>query len=331
MIRKKTVMILGAGASIPYGLPSGEQLFTNICKSLNGRDTPFVKYLLERGFSYPEIKNFRDTLFFSGKCSIDEFLEHRPSFLKIGKCTIAQQLIPYEISDNIFSVNNNLNWYKELYKYMNAKPSEISKNNISFITFNYDRTLEHFLFISLKNSYGLTVQECSEILDGIKILHLHGILGKHPFQNKDAYKYITSFKSNPKDFYMERFQHGYKDTSGYYRDFDMPLSSAMIEESANCINVIHNIDSLSIFEESKNLLNDAEVILFFGFGFHDLNIQRLGLSKLSHNAKYIAGTGIGLSEIQKDSIEQKTNKFIMKHRLYDVDIANFLRQIYILK
>jgi hypothetical protein len=82
MIKKKTVLILGAGASIPYGFPSGDALFEIICKNIKNENSKGTQYLLEAGFTLENILEFGEALFYSGKTSIDEFLEHRKDFWK---------------------------------------------------------------------------------------------------------------------------------------------------------------------------------------------------------------------------------------------------------
>jgi hypothetical protein len=46
--------------------------------------------------------------------------------------------------------------------------------------FNYDRSLEHFLFTALKYSSGKSDDECAGKLKTIPIIHLHGDLGALP-------------------------------------------------------------------------------------------------------------------------------------------------------
>jgi hypothetical protein len=331
MIKKKTVLILGAGASIPYGFPSGDALFEIICKNIKNENSKGTQYLLEAGFTLENILEFGEALFYSGKTSIDEFLEHRKDFLEIGRYSIAMSLIPYEDVSMLYSVPTSIHWYKELYKQMNTLPDKITNNNISFITFNYDRTLEHFLFTSLSKSYNLNIDDGCKLVNKLKIFHVHGNLGNHPYQDVEICKHLFNYRSNPGKFMYNNFKHGCLDKDKYYRDYNVTVSASIIKNCAKNINVIHNIENEDVFEDAKKCLDDAEVVLFFGFGFHILNIERLGLNKINRNGKYIAGTGKGLTEIQKDIIVQKTNKFIMKNRLYDMDITQFLREKYILK
>ncbi|MBL7961455.1 hypothetical protein JNL27_14570, partial [bacterium] len=106
MILENTVLILGAGASMPYDYPSGAVLKQGICRDLTTHTNnvrPPAQELMRTGLDISEIKSFRDALFFSGRQSVDEFLEHRNEFMTIGKRAIAQALIPHESKKNLFN------------------------------------------------------------------------------------------------------------------------------------------------------------------------------------------------------------------------------------
>src|SRR5712692_234585 len=98
MIRRRTLLVLGAGASIPFGFPSGQQLKAKICAGLSNEPVEFVYTLLRAcGFDAALIVAFRDEFARSGRSAVDAFLEHRPDFLAVGKAAIAATLIPYEV------------------------------------------------------------------------------------------------------------------------------------------------------------------------------------------------------------------------------------------
>ena len=67
MIMTPTVLVLGAGASIDYGFPSGRILLTNLLGSLKKESNPYFKLLLECGFDPALIHEFREALDFSGQ------------------------------------------------------------------------------------------------------------------------------------------------------------------------------------------------------------------------------------------------------------------------
>ena len=114
MITKPTVLILGAGASMPYGFPSGEELVMTIDKNLNPRklgshpNPDWIAILKNFGILEKDIHTFRQELLYS-RLSIDSFLGHQPKFLKVGKLAITLSLIQYENENNLFpDINKDL-------------------------------------------------------------------------------------------------------------------------------------------------------------------------------------------------------------------------------
>ena len=135
MITKPTVLVLGAGASIPYGYPSGENLVRDVVLSIS--NTAWKEIYNACGITDSEMYTFRSELHQSQKLSIDAFLEHRPEFLKAGKVAIALSLLSKESPDaiNDFGVRQT-GIYHHLYKNLTTSWKELSNNNIVFITFN---------------------------------------------------------------------------------------------------------------------------------------------------------------------------------------------------
>lgn len=115
------------------------------------------------------------------------FLEHRKEFMSIGKMTIASYLIPCEKDARLREPENN--WYMYLYDRLKSSFEEFEENKISFITFNYDRSLEQFIFEALKSQFNKSPQACAEKIRKIPIIHLYGQLDFLPWQNKNGLSY----------------------------------------------------------------------------------------------------------------------------------------------
>ena len=125
--------------------------------------------------------------------------------------------------------------------------SDFGKNQLTFITFNYDRSLEHFLYTALIHKYGKTTEEVAAILNDIPIIHVHGILGKLPWQ-------ISGTNAS----------RPYNNLSG----------AKEIQSAADQIIIVsEGEDTSAEFQEASNLLKSANRIYFLGFGYNDNNLR----------------------------------------------------------
>ena len=247
MITNPVVFVLGAGASCRFGYPTGRRMLEIIIQNLEVKNgtPPNRQQLLDLSYNDENIDQFTKALSYSGQDSVDAFLEHRPEFIDIGKFTIAQALIPHENLSTLFIAENN--WYQYLFQHLNAPLDDFAKNAISFITFNYDRSIEQFLFTALSNTHGAPVDEVSEVLRGIRIVHVHGQLGYLPWQDANGRPYENVF--------------------------DTSETRARAEK----IKIIYEaIDADEDFVTAQAILKDAARVHFLGFGYHETNMRRLG-------------------------------------------------------
>ncbi len=152
---------------MPFGFPSGEGLVADILATLKEEDSAAAfmdrttgtvttpRNILARALgnlgSEDHIDWFCKTLFMSGLRSIDAFLEHHPQFLKVGKMAIASVLVPREDEQELQGFATS-DWYGLLFNYLHTKFEEFGEN-LTVLTYNYDRSLEHFLLTSLRYSY----------------------------------------------------------------------------------------------------------------------------------------------------------------------------------
>jgi hypothetical protein len=108
MITTPTVLVLGAGASCPYGFPTAKQLKNRICQVFES-NTPAIRLLGDNAAPTENFLQFREAFWRSGTPSVDEFLQGRPEFLNVGKLAIAYCLIPYE-NEKTSSIPRSLTW-----------------------------------------------------------------------------------------------------------------------------------------------------------------------------------------------------------------------------
>ena len=178
MITILTVLALGAATSYPYGFPTAKELRNLICEVFANPNTPASRLLGEASGHFPHgFFRFREAFLKSGQPSVDAFLEWRPDFLAIGKLAIAYCLLPFEDESKLFTPPGNRggDWYQYLSVKLNASFEDFGSNKLSIITFNYDRSLEHYLHTSLQNLHDRSRDDCNATLaQKIPIIHVYG-------------------------------------------------------------------------------------------------------------------------------------------------------------
>ena len=191
LIKQRTVFVLGAGANKPLGFPLARDLKNLVQVTLV--DPSRLRVLAEAlrispSLLAPTAEKLSTALADSRLSSVDEFLETNksgPSYLPIAKAAIAQVLLPRETPANL---RNQPDWCGDLYQRLADAASGaayLHEHKISFVTFNYDRSLEEFLYGGLSNSLGVGGSEVAARLAEIPIIHMYGSLGPLPWQAAD--------------------------------------------------------------------------------------------------------------------------------------------------
>ena len=298
MITRPTVFILGAGASIPYGFPSGRQLRNNVIKRLQSANYGgWHDILRDLGFIPSEINNFVVALRGSGLISIDAFLERRTEFMEIGKATIALGLIQYEEQNRLNNPDNDeRSWYEYFYNKLITQSLEyFIMNRVSIITFNYDRSFEQYLFTTLKFTFGKTDKECAELLKNFSIIHVHGQLGNLPWQAQNS------------------------------RHYSQTETVEEVKKAVEGIVVVSevNVDSFE-FSRAFELLAEAERIYFLGFSYLNQNLSRLKINNIrAQNKASFYGTTFGMGLSDKNAMLKKWD--MMPGNFKNVEIHDFLK------
>ena len=290
MINTDTTLILGAGASIPYGLPSGpglkEIILKNLQLNLQRRNQETIKplnQLLKLNYSYEDLNNFHHQLYRSGRTSIDSFLEHRKDLTELGKVLIAQTLLSLEESSKLFSAKEN--GYEYLWNKLNTQVHNFKKNKLRIITFNYDRSLEYYLFNVLKNAFKLDDTESAGYLNRFTVLHLYGQLGDLPFETTKQNKGIQ---------YGEEID-----------DLDK------LKYASASIKIVHDKSNLEQFDIAEAILKESQRIYFLGFGFDKTNVQRLNFHSINLTGKKLKATFYGMTNVElRQNLENNLYKNI---------------------
>lgn len=273
MIEKPTTLVLGAGASMPYGYPSGSALRQRLIS-----EELFSPAIESRMLGQKDVASFCETFRYSGMPSIDAFLSRRglhktesnvATFELVGKLGIALALRKRAVFGGLFhkwdeadvnQIDIDDNWYEYLWVRLTdgvtkENVARFGENKLRIVTFNYDTSLEQYLFTALRNAYGLDDVRAMELLAKIPIHHVYGRL---------------TFGTN--ELCPDQMKYGVGGLD-------------LISDDAGCIQVIDEmrIDSSPTLERCFDALVNAERILFLGFGFDSVNVARLRVADALHD------------------------------------------------
>jgi hypothetical protein len=280
MVSKPTVFVVGAGGSIPYGFPSGQSLTREIVSSLtvNMVHTPLGKLLLECGEKEASLDRFGRALMLSGQVSIDAFLERRGEFADLGKLVIAAAIGPKENEGLFLSAPDDANWYRYLFNRLseNLKRGD-AMERLDIVTFNYDRSLEHFLYTAFQHSFGKDDAATRSLLSKLRVIHVHGMLGELPL--------FARAGRSPRAYGLSRPE--------------------AIVAAAQSIRIVHEAaESDAEFVEARRVLGLAQRICFLGFGYGRDNVQRLLGPWIDNSTPpAIVGTNFGLTKAESNEAE----------------------------
>jgi hypothetical protein len=314
-IKKKFItFVLGAGSSFEVKMPTGNDLKTKIASCLSFKIDDFgrvvggdnqirsaIHHLTERPGGNGTTNDYynaahRICVGMPQAISIDNFIDnHRANnkIAEIGKIAIATEILRAEKQSSLYvspkNINNKLDfslvsntWFNAFFQllHLNTQEENLAERleRVKVITFNYDRTLEHFLFHSIQNYYGSTPQRAAEILSHLTILHPYGQVGKLPWQTES-------------------------DTVPFGFDIDAPR---LIQASNNLRTFTEGTSHQeSDIEHIRATILEAEIVAFLGFAYHELNLELLfGPPKHmpADLSRQVFGTAMGLSESDKRAI-----------------------------
>lgn len=301
MITVPTVLVLGAGASIPFGFPSGRELLISINRQIAGPSSQLGRHLMELGFRPEHIQDFGRSLFYSGQPSVDAFLEHRGEFVEVGKAAIACALIPYETPEKLYHRFEHIHWYEYLYAQLDTSPDRFPENKLGVITFNYDRSLEAFLVNALQHTYGISESAAAAMLSSLPIIHVHGQLG--------ALRCLSS--------------------DGEGRPYEPTVDSVALQKCIQEIKIIHEApEEDTEFARARDTLSKAQRICFLGFGYHPANIERLGVLEVTGRPMH--GSAYGLADAEQQQVISRMRGRISLGLRHD-DCLGYLRHEFALK
>ncbi len=148
------------------------------------------------------------------------------------------------------------------------------------MTYNYDRSLEAYLYHALIARFDLNPEEALVELQRIPIIHVHGILG--------AFPEIPYAKTNDVN---------------------------SIRDISKSINIIHEIRETqndfcnAEFRAAYHAITDASKVIFLGFGFHRDNIRRLKVDWSSRGDRQVFSTFLSMSPQEYRTLVLRLSEF----------------------
>lgn len=249
------VLVVGAGAAVAYGFPTGPGLFRDIRslfrdKSLELGSVQSAAKTLFRERSNADIRTVEAAVGILAEIldgarvpSIDRFLEDQnDDVAEVGRVAIAKLLLQYERAASLSELDNAKDWYGHLWAKFLDRPRSSKPPFLHIISLNYDRSLETYLHRAVSSHYryspkGFTLEDLDKWLP---ILHLHGSLG--------------DLRSQPYGGPRPEDDH------------------RAIVAAAKSIKLLHQVDA---YEEAVRLMKRSRAVCFLGFGFHRGVLERL--------------------------------------------------------
>jgi hypothetical protein len=307
MFTTPTILILGAGASVGYGFPTGGALKDRIA-GLGGTITPrWAADDSHRSYISGAIHGFQYALRKSGHTLFDTFVEqHSRSQLAQSKryaemwsLLVAQEILDcenaYETEFNQYGeirqpIKKRESWFEALYSRMWAGTSGwrdcMAKNNVWFWTLNYDRLLEYrFSEACLSECNSIDLGEFAQFCRN-KIHHIHGTLGA---------------------------LYGDEQVKFGCQEGDSILIAASRLKAAHTVTNA-NLETL-LWGPMQNFKDQEIQVAFLGFGFDRLNVAKMAFQEakplnlgISYHATVFGGATPRMTDVMR-SIDRRMKTY----------------------
>lgn len=296
---RKTIFVLGAGASVPYELPTGPGLKAQVIKNgLQSPSLPEVAAAIEAsGATHEGIREVLKDMGRSDSVSIDDWARDNVGVDVITKSLIASSLLHMENDKSVCPVQGLPNTCRDwLGPLLNHLISAGLLNEVAFVTFNFDRVLERRVLSAMQGRYRIAHAATAwERLGNLTVVHVSGILGEPEWAGGDS-------------------------------TLTVPFSSGItvdhVRRAAGMIHYVHEARSAADLATAESLISQSPLVVFLGFGFHRTNVDHLKI-KRRPDARFIA-SAFNLTAAEAREIELD---FPTRIRLYErCDALDLLRR-----
>lgn len=307
---RTNVIVVGAGASQEFGLPTGAQL-TGVLQSdlsfksrndgyISGtegdrelkRATEFLSREAGKGLSSYWEAALQISRNMPLAPSIDNFLDtHRsePDLVAVGKLAIANAIMRAERRSKLFvdpsSSYSRLNfkdcqqtWASVFFKIIAAKRDYQSfldaMRNITFISFNYDRCIKQFFVNASLSYFELDQLRGQEVYEAIKVIHPYGNIGELYWEGRR----LAGFGVEPD-------------------------GQNILCASKRIKTFTEGVEDTDLLASIRKPLEDADVTIFLGFHFIDINMDILKPER--GGAQRVLATAKGRSEDTKKALKRE--------------------------
>lgn len=318
------VFVVGAGASVEFGLPTGKGLLEELARlgyiGHHSNGNLYGDRLLHDTFS--DISTIDSNVAIQsaqviGKNapiapSIDNFLHTRSTdvnLVTVGKIMIARAILEAERKSTLFYDRRNSSeiefaqgrrakpgqikdwdvkppsqsWLNELFRLLVAERDLLgfvaALRKISFISFNYDRCIEHFLLHAAQQYFSLGSDEVHMVASALNVIYPYGSLG--PLFQREL---ISNTFGKEVD----------------YRELPEVSQNIRTFTEGTDVSVTH------LFSRNARLF-------FLGFGFLPLNMELL-YGREKHEIDGIFCTAKGLPSESPPMIESELRNKFLKRR-----------------
>jgi hypothetical protein len=298
MRNPRALFVVGAGASREAGLPTARGLIDIIASKLDFRmqngsrlqgfgDDHILDIFQQHEKTREGMQAYfeaawrvRDGIVYSN--SIDTFLDVHCEHQRIqlcGKMAIVKSILEAEQKSKLFvdAANRQFadleglrkTWYFDFARHLSdgVRMNEINRifEKVSFVIFNYDRCVEHFMYNALRHHYGIDEAVASAVMETLKVIHPYGDIGRLPWQHKDGIP------------------------------FGFTANRANIEFIASRIKTFtEQIEEREMLAAIRDEVEVADMLVFLGFSYHPGNMKLLNLGEHCKTER-IFGTAVGIS------------------------------------
>ncbi len=318
MIRSKTTLVVGAGASCELQFPSNDELLARVGQSFDFsrfgtgvqmKDSVLLSQYLQKtaarlGKNDKDIHAAAERIRIAAKLtrSIDSLLDQHDTDQLItvaGKLAIVHYICQAEAKSILRSeprivgdlpIQGTDTWLYQLGQLVTSgvPRSQVDKclDDLSIINFNYDRSIEHFLPWAMVMAFGMELKDAQAIVAAkLRIIHPYGTIGRLPWQKGEA----------------ADCDWGTEQPWNIHNLASLIRTSTEVQRDQNMLTQI------------RSAFSSAKRIVFLGFGFQPQNVDLLVDYGLSHDPEIVI-TVNGMSRTNRDSVvRMMKRKFGVEH------------------